>query len=129
MFALSELSLLQFPLSFFIQCSILLSRGSLHPSGSVWETVGLELCDCYNFHLTPLLCTSVATWLFLPPLTTDAARLTGKSKGFIGSLNCHGNCIFCNLPLSKKIQQHLQVIFVRCIFVCVFSWECVVTSW
>lgn len=106
----SSLCLFLSPLSF------LPSGASVHPSGSVWKTVGLELCDCYNFHLTPhptpsrllskatCFCFCFFLW-FSPPPHREVSGLHW--------LDCHGNLILGNLLLSKKTQQCLWVTFVR----------------
>lgn len=105
----SSLCLFLSPLSF------LPSGASVHPSGSVWKTVGLELCDCYNFHLTPhptpsrllskatCFCFCFFLW-FSPPPHREVSGLHW--------LDCHGNLILGNLLLSKKTQQCLWVTFV-----------------
>lgn len=105
----SSLCLFLSPLSF------LPSGASVHPSGPVWKTVGLELCDCYNFHLTPhptpsrllskATCFCFCFFLWFPPPHREVSGLHW--------LDCHGNLILGNLLLSKKTQQCLWVTFVR----------------
>lgn len=116
---------------------------STSPSCSVWGLcIRQALCekqwDCsfviVIIFISPpsLRALSAATCLFFfffffSP-AADAARLSGESAGFIGSLDCHGNRILGNLQLSEKAQRRLWVIFVRCIYICLRA-ECVVASW
>lgn len=112
----SSLCLFLSPLSF------LPSGASVHPSGSVWKTVGLELCDCYNFHLTPhptpsrllskatCFCFCFFLW-FSPPLT-------GKSAGFIDwiVMATWYLAIYCSL------RRHSSASESRLLDICMFTW-------
>lgn len=87
--SLRQLSLLQLPPSFFIPLSTLLSVGSVHPSGAVWETEDWSFVIAVIFISTPppsstLVSGHLPFFLFFFVTAADAARLSAESTAFIG---------------------------------------------